>query len=73
MMRGALREMSRVLKPGRYVSVLPKGTSQQFRDEFVGLAEGAGLACKSVEIENLGYGDTRGKPADHVLNFANNR
>jgi 16S rRNA G966 N2-methylase RsmD len=70
MMRGALCEMSRVLKPEGYVSVLLKGTSQQFRDEFVGLAEAAGLAYKGVEIENLGYGDTRGKPADHVINFA---
>jgi 16S rRNA G966 N2-methylase RsmD len=73
MMRRSLREISRVMKPDGYLSVLLKRTSQQFRDEFVGLAEGAGLACKGVEIENLGYGDTRGKPADHVLNFANNR
>ncbi len=72
MMRGALREISRVLKPDGCVSVLLKGTSQQLRDQFVGLAEGAGLACEGVEIENLGYGDTRGKPADHVLNFATN-
>lgn len=35
MMQKALKEMNRVLKPGKYLSVLLKGTSQEFRDEFV--------------------------------------
>jgi 16S rRNA G966 N2-methylase RsmD len=69
MMRGALRETHRVLKPGRYLSVLLKGTSQQFRDEFASIAGSAGFIHRSTEMERLGYGDTRGEPSDHVLNF----
>ena len=69
MMREALGEINRVLKPGKHLSVLLKGTSQKFRDEFVSLAKNVGLSYESADLEHLGYGDMRSKPDDHVLNF----
>jgi len=71
MMEGALREIHRVLKPKRYLSVLLKGTSQEFRGKFVDLAESAGLAHKSTDREYLDYSDMHDEPADNVLNFVN--
>jgi hypothetical protein len=69
LMQKALREINRVLKQGRYLSVLLKGTSQQFQGEFVALAESAGLRHKSTDLVNLGYGDMPRGASDHVLNF----
>ncbi len=69
MMQGALQEIHRMLKTGRRLSVLLKGTSQQFRDEFVALAESAGLMHKNTDLEHLGYSNTQHEPTDHVLNF----
>ncbi len=69
MMQKVLREVNRVLRPGKHLSVLLKGTSQEFRDEFVGLAENAGLTHESTDQEHLGYGNKQDRPADHVLNF----
>ena len=71
MMQGALQEIHRMLKTGRRLSVLLKGTTQQFRDEFVALAESAGLMHKNTDLEHLGYSNTQHEPTDHVLNFVN--
>ena len=71
MMQRALREIHRVLKPGRSLSILLKGTSQQFRDGLTDLAESAGFIHRSTNAEHLGYSDMRGEPTDHVLSFVN--
>jgi len=71
MIRSALMEVHRVLKPGRRLSVLLKETSRQFRDEFVALAEDAGLMHKITDLEYLGYSNTQQEPTDHALNFVN--
>jgi len=71
MMPGALREIHRVLKPGRHLSVLLRSTSQQFRDEFVDMAGKAGVTYESTDTEHLGYTNAHHEPADHILNFVN--
>jgi hypothetical protein len=71
MMQQALLEIHRVLKPQGHLSVLLRGTEDEFRDELVSLARNARLTHEKTDLEFLGYGDRPGEPADHVLNFVN--
>lgn len=71
MIRQVLREINRVLKPGKHLSVLLKATSQEFRDKFTYIARSSGLELITVDSEHLGYVDIHRKPVDHILTFVN--